>query len=278
MSTRTTTEMVAPPSTTLLGPPAPRRERLRDLTALTWTLSRKNFQVRYKRAVLGIVWAVLQPAFQAAVLSVVFIKVFKAGNGIEDFPVFGLSGMLPWTFFAQSLSVATVSVLDNGSLVKKVPVPLVVFPWSAIGGMALAFAAALPVLLVAGLAVGGIGWHVLLLPVALLLQALSVVGLATLTAGLYPAYRDIRYFVESSLIVGLYLSPVLYPPERLPDVAREVLRFNPLTGVLSLYRAAFLSRDVDWLSVGASFLVGVVLLYGGLRVFRRRSDEFADLV
>ena len=272
------TEEISPPSTTLIGPPQPWSDRVRDVAALTWTLSRKNFQVRYKRAVLGIVWAVLQPAFQAAVLSLVFIKVFSAGNGVPDFPVFVLSGMLPWTFFAQSLSVGTVSVLENGSLVKKVPVPLFVFPWAAIGGMALAFAAALPVLLVAGLVVGGIGWHVVLLPLALALQLLAVAGLATLTASLYPAFRDVRYFVESALVVGLYLTPVLYPPEKLPDLAREVLRFNPLTGVLSLYRAAFLSRDVDWASVGASLLVGLTLLYFGFTIFGRRSDEFADLV
>lgn len=275
---RTATEQVTPPSTTLLGPPVSRGESARDMAALTWTLSRKNFQVRYKRAVLGIVWAVLQPAFQAAVMAIVFIKVFGASRGVPDFPVFVLSGMLPWTFFGQSLSAATVSVLENASLVKKVPVPLLVFPWSAIGGMGLAFAAALPVLTVAGLAVGGIGWHLLLLPLGIVLQLLAVVGLGTLTASLHPAYRDVRYFVESTLIVGLYLSPVLYPPEKLPDLAREVLRFNPLTGVLSLYRAAFLSRDVDWASVGASLLVGGVLLVLGVRLFNRRSDEFADLV
>ncbi|MCW2542747.1 MAG: sugar transporter, partial [Frankiales bacterium] len=183
-----------------------------------------------------------------------------------------------WTFFTQSLSGGTASVLENGSLVKKVAMPLEVFPLSAIGGSAIAFAAALPVLLVAGLSVGSVGWQLLLLPLALPLQLLAVAGLATMTAGLYPAFRDVRYFVESSLLVGLYLTPVLYPPERLPDLARQILRFNPMTGVLALYRGAFLSRHVDWWSVGASLLTGLVLLALGLAVFRRRSDEFADLV
>jgi ABC-2 type transport system permease protein len=266
------------PVSTIFGPPIPRRQQLADLAALTWTLSRKNFQVRYKRAVLGVVWAVLQPAFQAAVLSLVFIRVFKAGTGVDHFPVFVLSGLLPWAFFSQSMSVATVSIVDNGSLVKKVPIPLMVFPLSAIGGTAMAFAAALPVLLVAGVVVGTVGWQLLLLPLAVLLQLLAVVGIATLCASFYPAFRDIRYLVESALLVGLYLTPVLYPPEQLPPVLRDILRFNPLTGVLSLYRAVFLSREVEWSSVGASVLVGVVMLAIGTRVFARRSDEFPDLV
>lgn len=269
---------VTAPQVTLLGESGRWQDRVREFASLTWTLSRKNFQVRYKRAALGVVWAVVQPAFQAVVLSFVFIKVFKAGNGIEHFPLFVLTGLLPWTFFAQSLSIGTVSIVENGPLIKKVAVPLVIFPLSAIGGSAMAFAMALPVLVVGGLSVGGLGWHVLLLPAAVLLHLLSVVGLATLTSSLYPAFRDVRYLVESSLIVGLYLTPVLYPPDRLPDIARQILRFNPLTGVLNLYRASLLSRPVDLASIGASVLVSGVLLVAGLAVFRRRSDEFADLV
>jgi ABC-type polysaccharide/polyol phosphate export permease len=275
--TRTSKGQGTPPaSVTVLGAPS-RRESLRELAALTVTLSRKNFQVRYKRAVFGVLWAVLQPAFQATVLTVVFLKVFHAGT-VDHFPVFVLSGLLPWTFFSQSLSGGTSSVLENGSLVKKVSMPLEVFPFAAIGGNAMAFTAALPVLLIAGLASGSVGWRLALLPLAVVLQLLAVAGLATLTASLYPAFRDVRYLVESSLLVGLYLTPVLYPPDRLPDLARQILRFNPMTGVLSLYRAAFLSRDVEWLSVGASVLMGLLLLALGVTVFRRRSDEFADLV
>jgi ABC-2 type transport system permease protein len=276
--TTAVSESPTPPVTTLLGPPLGWRAGAGNLVSLTWTLSRKNFQVRYKRAALGVLWAVLQPAFQAAVLSVVFIKVFKADLGVPDYAVFVLAGMLPWTFFAQSLSIATVSVLENGPLVKKVSLPLVVFPFSAIGGVALAFVAALPVLLVAGLVAGGVGRLLLLLPLAVGLQLLAVAGLATLTSSLYPAFRDVRYLVESLLVVGLYLTPVLYPPDKLPSPARGLLELNPLTGVLSIYRAAFLSRPVDWSAVGLSALVGVAALLLGLTVFRRRSDEFADLV
>lgn len=266
-----------PPSVTVVGDDRTRREAFAEHTRLTWTLSRKNFQVRYKRAVFGVMWAVLQPAFQALVLTLVFLKVFHAG-AVDHFPLFVLSGLLPWTFFTQCLSAGTASVVENGSLVRKIALPLQVFPFAAIGGNAIAFAAALPILLVSGLVVGTIGWQLLLLPLALVLQLLAVAGLATLTSSLYPAFRDVRYLVESSVLVGLYLTPVLYPPERLPGLAQQILRFNPMTGVLALYRAAFLSREVDWLSVGASALVGVLLLAIGLAVFRRRSDEFADLV
>ncbi len=255
-----------------------RAERARDLAGLTWVLSRKNFQIRYKRAVLGVVWAVLQPAFQAAVLTVVFVEFFDASRGVEHYPLYVLSGLLPWAFFAQSMSAGTTSVVDNGPLVKKVALPLLVFPLSAIGGTALAFAAALPVLLVAALVTGTVGWALLLLPVAVLLQVLVAVGVVTLTSSLYPAFRDVRYLVESLLVVGLYLSPVVYDPALAGDTVQGLLRLNPLTGVLSLYRAAFLDRPVDLAAVGLSLLVALLVLALGLAVFRRRSDEFPDLV
>jgi ABC-type polysaccharide/polyol phosphate export permease len=266
------------PTLTLLGDPVSRSAALREMAALTWTLARKNFQVRYKRAALGITWAVAQPAFQAVVLTFVIVEVFHGDRGVPHYPLFVIAGVLPWTFFSQALSAGTVSVLDNGSLVRKISMPLLVFPWSSVGGVFLAFLAALPIPLVGALVVGSLDWHLVLLPLAIALQVLSVLGVATMTAGLYPAFHDIRYLVESTLLVGLYLTPVLYPPSKLPDVAEQVLRLNPLTGVLSLYRAAFLGQSVDWLSVGVAVVVSAVLLALGIAVFQRRSDEFADLV
>ncbi len=255
-----------------------RGEQLRELAGLTWVLSRKNFRVRYKRAALGVVWAVLQPAFQAAVLTVVFLRFFDAATAVPHYPAYVVTGLLPWAFLAQSLSVGTTSVVDNASLVKKVALPLLVFPLSAVGGTGLAFAAGLPVLLVAGAVVGGLGPGLLLLPVALALELAVVVGLTTLTAALHPAFRDVRYLVESLLVVGLYLSPVLYDPASAGGTAQALLRLNPMTGVLSLFRTALLGRPTDLAAVGVAVVVTAGLLALGAAVFRSRSAEFADLV
>lgn len=254
-----------------------RLEHLRTYAGLAWAMSRKNFQIRYKRAVLGIMWAVLQPAFQAAVLSFVFIKIFRF-HTVAHYPLYVLSGMLPWSFFAASVLLATTAVVDNAALVRKIALPLTVFPVSAVGGTAIAFSASLSVLIVTTILYGTVGWAVLLLPAALLLEIGAIVGVALITGSFYVAFRDVRYAVESSLVLGIYATPILYPLSRVPHELQWLFRLNPMTGVLSLTRAAALSYSVDVASVLSSIGVTAVLLAIGAVVFRRRSGEFADLL
>lgn len=261
-------------TTVAAGVPSLRLRRVAELTAV---LARKNFRIRYKRAVLGVFWAVLQPAFQAVVLSYVFLRVFHV-HSVPHYPIYVLSGILPWAFFTGSLTSATVSVVDNGSLVKKVAMPLVVLPLSAIGGTGLAFAAALPVLLVGSVISGTLGVSMLLLPLAIVLEVATIVGFAVLLSSFYPAYRDVRYLVESLLLLGLYVTPILYDRARLHGALAHALLANPMTGVMETYRAAVLGRPLHWDAIGCTVGIDLLVLALAVVVFRRRRDEFPDLV
>jgi ABC-type polysaccharide/polyol phosphate export permease len=244
---------------------------------LTWALSRKNFQVRYKRASLGVAWAVLQPAIQAAVMSFVFIRVFKV-HGIEDYPVYILSGVLPWAFLSQGTGAGSTAVVDNGALVRKVALRIEVFPISAVGGVTMAFASALVVLVAASVITGHLSFSLLLLVPALLLEFAAVCAVALLVSAFHVAYRDVRYVLESLLIVGFYASPVIYDRSRVPPRLVELQKWNPMVGLLSLYRAAVLERAVEWDAVLIATVAITIALVVSLLVFRRRSPEFADLV
>jgi len=248
-----------------------------NYAGLVWAMSRKNFQVRYKRAALGVLWAVLQPAFQAAVLSFVFLKILHI-DAVPNYPLYVLSGILPWSFFASSVLAATTAVVDNAALVKKVALPLSVFPVSAAGGTAMAFSAALSVLVVATVFFGSFGPNVLLLPVALVLELCVIVGVALITGSFHVAFRDVRYVVESAMVVGMYASPILYDLGRVPERLRWLIRLNPVTGVLELTRGAVLNRSVDVAAVLCSAGMAALLLLLGSWLFRRRAGEFADLV
>jgi ABC-type polysaccharide/polyol phosphate export permease len=249
-----------------------------DRLALVRALSQKNFQVRYKAATLGVLWAILQPTFQAAVLTVVFTEVFRVGGSVPHYPVYVISGILPWAFFTQSLVAATTAVADNGSLVRKVAIPLAVFPMAAIGGVGIAFAASRLVLVIATVIAGTVSLHLLLLPVAVGLELLVIASIGFLTAAFHVAFRDIRYVIESLLLVGLYATPILYTASRVPAAARPYLDVNPMTGVLSVYRAAVLGMPINGRAVLVSSVGGLLLLALSLRIFVRRSGEFADLV
>jgi lipopolysaccharide transport system permease protein len=254
-----------------------RRAQVVNYVGLVRVMSWKNFQVRYKRAVLGVLWAVMQPAFQAAVLSFVFLKIFKY-HPVPHYPLYVLSGIIPWSFFASSVLASTTAVVDNAALVKKVALPLSVFTVSAAGGTAIAFSASLTVLVIATLIYGTFSVTVLLLPLAVMLELYLIIAVALITGAFHVAFRDVKYVVESSLVVGIYASPILYSISRLSDTVQWVIRCNPITGVLSLSRAAILGRPVDVAAVLTSLAVTTVLFAIGSVVFHRRAGEFADIV
>jgi ABC-type polysaccharide/polyol phosphate export permease len=245
---------------------------------LVWAMAKKNFQVRYKRAVLGVVWAVVQPSFQAAFLSFIFLKVFHYGGDIDNYPLYVLSGILPWAFFSQGILAATGSVVENAALVRKVALSRIIFPIAAAGGVGLAFVASLGVLVLGSVIAGTVGPSLLLLVPAVALECLIIVAIGVFGCAFHVAFRDVRYIIESALIVGLYATPILYDLERVPDGARPFFVLNPMTGVMSLYRAAVLDHAPNWSAVGVSALMTSVVLTVAVLVFARRSDEFPDLV
>jgi ABC-type polysaccharide/polyol phosphate export permease len=224
-----------------------------------------------------VLWAILHPAFLAAFLSFVFLKVFRISR-VPHYPLYVLSGILPWAFFSQSLIAATTSIVDNAALVRKVAVPRSIFPLSAIGGTAMAFAAALLVLVGAATVSGLLQVGVLLLPVAIGIEILFLSGISLITSAFNVGFRDVKYLVESSLLVGLYATPILYDLDPVSIGFRNVIRLTPMTGVLSLTRAAILGRAIDVRAVVCAVAVSTVLLVIGALLFRRRADEFADLL
>ncbi len=110
------------------------------------------------------------------------------------------------------------------------------------------------------------------------LELVLIVAFGLLTSALHPALRDVKYLVESGLLIGFYATPVLYDPSQLTGTLPKLLPFNPFTGILSLFRGAVLGRSVDWTAVGLTVLISAVVGLVGASAFRRRSDEFADLV
>ncbi|MCA1822696.1 MAG: ABC transporter permease [Mycobacteriales bacterium] len=260
-----------------LGRRAVPHARLRWTISLIWILSRKAFQIRFKRSFLGILWVIVQPAVQAAVLIFIVLKVFRAAPS-HDYPLYVLSGMVPWAFTLHSLGGATASVVENASLVRKVRVPSVVYPASAVGGYFIAFLAPLSLLCLTSLLNGAFSTATMLLPLAVVLHVALLLGVGTLTAGYYVTYRDVRHMIEAGTSLLFYLTPIIYELRQLPGWAQNVVRANPLCGVMSIYRAALVGRPLDGAAVLVSCLFTGAVLVLLPTAFARRAGEFADLV
>lgn len=263
----------------VVGRPFARRERWERL--LRWAdlirvLSVKNFRQRYLRSRLGILWALLQPTLQAIVLTIVFVHVFKVK--IPHYTVFVLSGIMSWQFFQQMCMQGTTSLVDNGPLVRKVAVPKAIFPLSAIGGTLLVYILQLSVLFAFAIAAGTLGWATFLLLLSIPLEVGIGAAIAILCCSIHVAVRDVRFMIDSGLLMFFYLTPVIYPITRIPDNARAIMEWNPMYGVLSLVRAAMVAQPVDWHGVFSATVCAVVIAVVGIWLFRRRSPDVADLV
>jgi ABC-type polysaccharide/polyol phosphate export permease len=251
--------------------------RARHWAGLVRVLAVKNFRQRYLRSRLGVAWAFVQPALQAAVLSFVFLAIFKV-HKIPHYPLYVLSGVMTWQFFQQSTVAATTSIVDNAALVRKVAVPKIVFPMSAVGGLLIVFVMQLVLMLSAGAVLGTLRPQTpLLLVLALPLEAALALAFGVLATAIHVKLRDIRFVMDAALQMAFYLTPVLYDFSRLPLRLRDVMQWNPMYGVLSLVRAAVLDRPVDWVGVSSAAICAIVIGVAGATLFRRRSPEFADL-
>lgn len=243
---------------------------------ITWMLALRTFRLRYLRSRLGIGWALVQPLVQAAVLAFIFTKVFKAARA-PHYPLYVLAGVMTWQAFSGSVNAATTAVLDNAGLLRKVAMPAVVFPVAQVLAVLIVLALQLVVLAGAAVVAGTAGPGLLLLPLVPLLVAVVALGLGLLTCALQVAYRDVKFVVESGLLVTFYASPVLYAPSALTPRLARLLELNPMYGVLALARTALLEQPFP----GRALLIGAVeaavLLVVGAIVFRRRSRDFADL-
>ena len=253
---------------------------LRDLAAhhdVVRALAAKDFKVRYKRASLGVLWAVALPLLQSAVIIVVFSRFARFALEDLDYLSHVLTGMLVWSYVALTVNSATTAIVDGAGLTDKIWFPraaLVLAPVLAnLVGFVVTAAVVVPVTVLRG---HGGARTLLVVPAAVLLLAL-VLSLCLVTAALQVWFRDVKFLVQAGLLVLLYATPVIYPLEVLGDLA-DVVRFNPFTGVLALVRTALVEAPLDGVAVAVAVGWTLALAVLGTQLHRRGDRLFVDLL
>ncbi len=250
--------------------------------ALIWLLAVKELKIRYNRSALGFLWALLNPLLMATVLTVVFSSVLRIS--IQQYPVFLLSTLFPWTFFSQSLTYATQSIVGNGSLLKKVYVPQITFPLASILANLVNFVLSLlPLAVVLLLLQFPFHWTWLYLPVHILSLVLFATGCGLLLATANVFFRDVSQILQVLLAAWFYASPIIYDPQLLDPRWRPWLRLNPLVGILNGFRLAIYGNVQQGMlppieSIVLSLAIGAGTLLVGYAVFRRYQDSFVFYV
>ncbi len=247
---------------------------------LLYFLVWRDVKVRYKQTVLGASWAIIQPVFTMVVFSIVFGRLAGIPSDGVPYPVFAYAALVPWTYFANAVTQASNSLVQNERMITKVYFPRVILPMSSMGvglvDAAIAFSVLLAMLLFYGIMPS---IAILALPVFILLASATALAVSLWLSALNVTFRDVRYTTTFLIQFWLFATPVAYPSSLVPDRWRALYGLNPMAGVVEGFRWSLLG-DVQAPGplLVVSMLTVLVVLAGGLFFFSRMERTFADVV
>jgi len=208
-------------------------------------LALKDLKVRYSRPALGFLWAFLSPLLTVAIFYLVFGLILKVKTEEAPFVLYLMSGVFPWMFFQDSIFRSVTSLADSKNLIKESNFPIYLIPISIVITNAVIFLPSLLIVILSSLFIlKGLPLFIILLPVVLIIHLAMTVSLSVLFSMLYVKWRDLKYALEAVFLLLFYLTPVFYPILLLKGLFSDMLYkayiYNPLVGILILYRAALL--------------------------------------
>jgi lipopolysaccharide transport system permease protein len=260
------------------------RQYWRDLwryRELFYFLAWRDILVRYKQTTIGVAWALLRPFLTMIVFTVVFGTLAKLPTQGVPYPILVFAAMLPWQFFANSLSESSNSLISNANLLSKVYFPRLVLPTSAVIVSFIDF-------MISGIILLGLmawyhfmpSWRMITLPFFILVAFGAAMGAGFWLSALNVKYRDFRYVVPFIIQFGLYISPVGFSSSIVPEQWRWLYCLNPMVGVIDGFRWAILGGDTPLYlpGFGLSIVFVSLLLISGVRYFRAYERSFADVI
>lgn len=255
-------------------------EELREILNyrhLIWQLVRRDILTRYKRSFLGVAWTMLNPLGMMLVWTIAFSQVFKLSD-MPSYPSFVLNGLLAWTFFSQTTTAAMVNLVWGGGLLNRIYIPRVSFALAAVGtglvNLLLSLVPLVVVMLVTGMP---IQWTFIFVPVSILILCAFALGVGLLISTWAVYFPDITEMYQILLTAWMFLTPIMYPEEFLPQAYRVyITSLNPMYHMVKLFRIPiYFGRFPTLMEFLIPLSIAVVVLVIGWVVFARKSDEFA---
>ncbi len=251
-------------------------KRLYNYRELLKTNIKKEIRGKYKGAWLGVLWSYLNPLLMLIVYSIVFSKIMRID--IPNYTMFLFTALIPWTFFTQTVSQGSFSVVANGNILKKVFFPREIIPISVVTSNLINFLISCIIMtffiIVTGL---GLTWCAVLFPVVLLAQYLLLLGITLITSALTVYVRDLEHIITVLLTMLFYGTPIVYSIEMVPESMKWLIYANPMTSIINAYRdILFYKQMPDLFNLVLIIGISLFLLFIGLGVFRKLQKGFAE--
>lgn len=249
---------------------------------LFYFMAWRDILVRYRQTVIGIAWAVLRPFLTMVVFTVVFGRLAKLpADGNAPYAIMVYAAMLPWQFFSNAFTEASNSLIGNANMISKIYFPRLIIPTSSVITSFVDFliSASIFILIMCWYQFLPT-WKIVFLPLFILIAFATSMGAGLWLTALNVKYRDIRYIVPFIAQLGLYISPVGFSSQIIPEQFRLIYSLNPMVGVIDGFRWAILGEgaQIYWPGFSLSLVIVMILLVSGVTFFRKTEKQFADII
>jgi len=240
----------------------------------------RETKLRYRQAAFGAAWAVLQPLLSMLLFTLVFGRVARMSSDGIPYPLFCYCALVPWTYFAGVLGMASNRLINNDSLLTKVYFPRLYLPaGTALAGLLDFFVGSV---LLVGLMLYyhvAANWTLLFIPLIVLIMVLLTAGVSMIMAAANVRYRDIRYALPFVIQIWMFATPIVYPATMIPERFRPILALNPCWGIIDGFRAClFPSMPFNFKLMGISIALALTVFFAGIIYFHRAERNFADVI
>lgn len=244
---------------------------------MIFSLVKKDLRGRYKGSVLGFLWTFINPLLQLVVYTLVFSAIMR--SGIEKYYLYLFVALVPWIFFSSSITTGSMCIWASQDMVKKIYFPREVLPiayvTSGFVNMLLCFIVIFAVLIISGTGVNPVA--LLCLPVVMIVEYVMALGMAFLASALTVYFRDLEHILGIVTMAWMYLTPIMYSIDMVPEEMTTIFYMNPMTPVVIAYRdILYYKRIPEFQTLGHVVLVGIVVLIVGAVVFRKLQRGFAE--
>ena len=252
-------------------------EEYKSYGTLFLFLTIRDLKLRFRQTVIGVAWAIVQPLMPMLIFAAIFASVLRPGTGHIPYPLFVLSGLAPWAFFANAVLIASGAFIANYNLLNKVYFPRAILPIASVAACIFDWLIS-TVFLIGVMAWQGFRplstWLLLPLPIAAGILLAMAVGLAA--ASLIVMYRDLKHLFPFLVQIGMYVTPVIYPASLIPKRAQWAAGFNPMTGVVESYRWCLFGEGADLHTIEISLASLIIFVTFALLIFQHLESDLAE--
>lgn len=247
---------------------------------LLMVLVRREISVRYRQAVIGLLWVVLQPLLTTAIFTTVFVFFVRIPTQEQSYPLFAFAGLAVWQYFNRVVTEGGGSLIANSALITKVSFPRLIIPLVSPLAAALDSLIAISALIVIAIVMGAsVSWTIVFAPLVIAAVGLFGYAIALWVAPMNAVYRDIGIALPSIMQVAMYMSPIVYPASLVPERIRWLYELNPIAVMVNTMRWVVLGTNAPPIAgLGLFVALAVLFFWGGSQLFRRMEGNLIDRI